>query len=86
MSYKILFTKQAQKDYEKILKSNYKEKLYKLLSIIESNPLQPSCEKLVDLPNTYSKRINVQHRLVYVVHEEEKTVVVVRLWTHYGDN
>ena len=86
MSYKIAFTKQAQKDYVKVTASQYKEKVFRLLSVLEDNPFQPTWEKLVDLENTYSRRINIQHRLVYQIIEEEQTVKIIRMWTHYGDN
>lgn len=86
MSYKIAFTKQAQKDYVKVTASQYKEKVFRLLSVLEDNPFQPPWEKLVDLENTYSRRINIQHRLVYQIIEEEQTVKIIRMWTHYGDN
>ena len=86
MTYKILFTKQAEKDFEKIEQSQYKGKVYRLLSAIEQDPFSPPCEKLIDLPDTYSRRINIQHRLVYRIKEEKKTIVIIRMWTHYGDN
>lgn len=86
MSYRILFTNQAKKDYEKIKTSNLKEKAFRLLSQLKENPLQPPLEKLTDKESTYSKRINLQHRLVYQICEDEKTVKVIRMWTHYGDN
>ena len=86
MSYKIAFTKQAQKDYVKVTASQHKEKVFRRLSVLEDNPFQPPWEKLVDLENTYSRRINIQHRLVYQIIEEEQTVKIIRMWTHYGDN
>lgn len=86
MSYKIVFTKQAEKDLKKIATSPLKEKALRLLRILKENPLQPPYEKLNDLINTYSRRINLQHRLVYQIFEEEETVKVIRMWTHYGDN
>ena len=86
MSYKLVFTKQAQKDLEKIKKSNLKEKALLLLRSVCEDPLQPPIEKLTGLEFTYSKRINLQHRLVYQIYEEEQTVKVLRMWTHYGDN
>lgn len=84
--YKIVFTKQAQKDYEKILNSNLKTKVYNILSVLESSPLSPPKEKLLGFENVYSKRINIQHRLVYQIFEQEKTIKIIRMWTHYGDN
>lgn len=86
MSYKIVFTKQAVKDMQKVSASPLKKKVFNLLEILELSPLQPPCEKLIDQVNTYSKRINLQHRLVYRVDEEQKCVVIIRTWTHYGDN
>lgn len=87
MSYKILFTKQAQKDYEKIKASDIRHKAFTLLSQLEENPLQPPLEKLAgNLQGAYSKRLNLQHRLVYRIDEDIKTVVILRMWTHYGDN
>lgn len=86
MSYKIVFTKQARKDYEKILMSNLKSKVFSILNVLEANPLQPPYEKLTNQVNTYSKRINLQHRVVYEIFENEKIVKIIRMWTHYGDN
>lgn len=87
MTYKILFTKQAQKDYEKIKASTLKNKVYDLLTLLKTDPLHPPVEKLVgDLQGAYSRRINLQHRLVYRIDEDIKTVVILRMWTHYGDN
>lgn len=87
MSYKIVFTKQAAKDFQNILSSPLKSKVARLLSVLETDPQQPPYEKLVgDLAGAYSRRINLQHRLVYRIDEEIKTVVVLRMWTHYGDN
>ena len=86
MSYTILFTKQAKKDLEKVSVSNLKEKAFRLLSVLKENPYEPPLEKLTGKENVYSKRINVQHRLVYEIFETEKAVKVLRMWTHYGDN
>ena len=86
--WKLVFTKQAQKDAKKLAASGLKEKAQKLLEIVAKDPFQapPSCEKLVgDLAGAWSRRINIQHRLVYQVLEEEKTVKIIRMWTHYGD-
>lgn len=87
MSFKIVFTRQAQKDAKKINAAGLKKNTQKLLEILEQNPYQtpPPYEKLVgDLAGLYSRRINVQHRLVYQVYEKEKTVKVLRMWTHYA--
>lgn len=86
MKYEIVFTKQAEKDFNKILTSNLKNKVANLLNTLETNPKQLPYEKLVDKENTFSKRINLQHRLVYQIIEEEKTIKIIRMWTHYGDN
>lgn len=80
------FTKQALKDTKKINSAGLKDKTIKLLDILENNPYQnpPSSEKLVgDLSGAYSRRINIQHRLVYQVYDDLKTVKVIRMWTHY---
>ena len=85
----IKFTKNAEKD-KKLLKSvGLEERVKKLLNLIAKNPFQnpPSYEKLVgDLEGYYSRRINLQHRLVYKVYEDINTVVVHSMWSHYGDN
>ena len=86
MSYTIIFTKQAQKDLQKVATSNFKNKVFRLLDTLEKNPFEPPYEKLVDHDATYSRRINIQHRLVYKIEENEKMVVIIRMWTHYGDN
>lgn len=86
MSYEILFTKQAEKDLEKIAASPYKGKAFRLLSTLENDPFVPPYEKLIDLDGTYSRKINIQHRLVYKIYEEEKTIVIIRMCTHYSEN
>jgi len=86
VSWKIVFTKVAQKDAKKIKRVDLKAKVKKLLIIIKENPFQnpPSYEKLVgDLSGAYSRRINIQHRLVYQVLTDEKIVKIIRIWTHY---
>lgn len=86
MKWSLVYTKQAQKDARKLAASGLKKKAKELLDIIEADPFQnpPSYEKLVgDLAGAYSRRINIQHRLVYQVLEEEHVVKVLRLWTHY---
>lgn len=80
------YTKQAQKDARKLASSGLKAKAQTLLAILEEDPWQnpPPFEKLVgDLSGAYSRRINIQHRLVYQVLEAEKAVKILRLWTHY---
>ena len=86
MTWRLLYTAQAQKDAKKIAASNLKQKVEVLLSILQGNPFQtpPPYEKLVgDLEGAYSRRINIQHRLVYQVLKKIKTVKVIRMWTHY---
>ena len=86
MSWKLYYTKQAQKDARKLASSGLKSKAQKLLRIIEQDPYQkpPPYEKLMgDLAGAYSRRINIQHRLVYQVLEDDKAIKVLRLWTHY---
>lgn len=86
MSWSLVFTKQAQKDAERLAASGLKDNAAKLLESIDQNLFQnpPPFEKLVgDLSGTYSRRINIQHRLVYRILEAERTVKVIRLWTHY---
>ena len=86
MTWTLHYTKQAQKDARKLASSGLKDKAQELLGIIEKNPFQtpPPYEKLVgDLAGAYSRRINIQHRLVYQVLEKEKAIKVLRLWTHY---
>lgn len=86
MTWTLYYTKQAQKDARKLASSGLKDKAQELLRVLENDPFQnqPPYEKLVgDLAGAYSRRINIQHRLVYQVLEKEKAIKVVRLWTHY---
>jgi Txe/YoeB family toxin of toxin-antitoxin system len=86
VSWSIVFTKQAQKDAKKVASSNLKPQAQLLLDIMAENPFQnpPPYEKLIgDLAGAYSRRINIQHRLVYQVYDAEKTIKVIRMWTHY---
>lgn len=86
MSWAVVFAKHAQKDAQKLAASGLKPKAQELLAVIRENPFQnpPPYEKLVgDLAGTYSRRINIQHRLVYQVLEAEHTVKVLRMWSHY---
>ncbi len=86
MSWSIVYTRQAQKDARKIASSKLKPQTQRLLEIMAKNPFQnpPPFEKLVgDLEGAYSRRINIQHRLVYQVYDAEHTVKVLRMWTHY---
>lgn len=83
---RIYYTKQAQKDAKKLASTNLKKKAEELLAIVSEDPFlnPPPDEKLVgDLSGAYSRRINIQHRLVYQVYEEEKSVKILRMWTHY---
>lgn len=87
MSWTLVYTKQAQKDAKKIATSGLKPKAKALLEIIQENSFQnpPPFEKLVgDLSGAYSRRINIQHRLVYQVYQHERTIKVIRMWTHYA--
>lgn len=86
VTWRIVYTKRAQKDAKKLSASEMKPKAEALLAILEENPFQvpPPYEKLVgDLSGAYSRRITIQHRLVYQILEEIKTVKVLRMWTHY---
>ena len=86
MSWRVVYTRHAQKDAKKIAQSNLKKKTTELISLLEQDPFQnpPQFEKLVgDLEGAYSRRINIQHRLVYQVLIEERIVKVLRMWTHY---
>jgi toxin YoeB len=81
-----VFTKQAQKDARLIARSGHRDKAEELLDILPANPRQspPPFEKLVgDLAGACSRRINIQHRLVYQILDDEHTVKVIRMWTHY---
>lgn len=86
MSWTLVYTRQAQKDAKKLSGAGLRSKAEALLKVLEANPFQapPPFEKLVgDLAGAYSRRINIHQRLVYQVLKEEKTVKVLRLWTHY---
>jgi Txe/YoeB family toxin of toxin-antitoxin system len=86
VTWKLVYTSQAQKDARKLASAGLKPKAQALLELLESDPFQkpPPFEKLVgDLVGACSRRINIQHRLVYQVLESEKVVIVLRLWTHY---
>lgn len=86
MTYRLAYTKQAVKDAKKLKGSSLAPKARRLLDILARDPFQspPAFEKLLgDLEGAYSRRINIQHRLVYQVLEKEKIVKVIRMWTHY---
>ena len=84
--WRVVFSRQAQKDAKKLASSGLKVKAQQLLDVLATDPLAnpPRVEKLVgDLAGCYSRRINIQHRLVYEVHTDERVVHVLRMWTHY---
>ena len=86
MTWQIVFTKQAQKDAKKLAAAGLKGKAIELLEIIREDPFRssPRFEKLVgDLAGAYSRRINIQHRLIYEVLEQERIIKIIRMWTHY---
>ncbi len=84
--WQVVFTKQAQKDAKKIARSGLKPNAERLLQILKKDPYRtpPPYEKLLgDLSGAFSRRINIQHRLIYQILDEIKTVKVIRMWTHY---
>ena len=84
--YRIIFNKKAEKDLKTIAKTPLKKQLYNLLEVLEKDPASPPYEKLQGtLKGLYSRRINIQHRLVYEIDEENKTIKILSAWTHYGD-
>ena len=86
MTWKLVYTKQAQEDAKKLASSGLKPKAQKLFALLAEDPNRkpPPFEKLMgDLAGAYSRRINIQHRLVYQVLEDERVVKVLRLWSHY---
>jgi len=86
VSWRIVFTKRAQRDAKKLSASNLKAKAEAIIQILRDNPylVPPPYEKLVgDLAGAYSRRINIQHRIVYQVLDDENTIKVIRMWTHY---
>lgn len=86
-AWRVVFTPQAQKDARKLARAGLRARAERLLAILRQNPFQapPPFEKLVgDLSGAFSRRINIQHRLVYQVLEKERVVKVLRMWTHYG--
>lgn len=88
MSWSLVYTRQAQKDAARAAKAGLRPKVEALLAVLAKNPFQnpPPYKALVgDLQGAYSRRISWQHRLVYQVYAAEKTVKVIRLWTHYGE-
>ena len=84
MSWQIILSKQAKKDARKIAASCLKPQAQKILTILQNNPYQPPYEKLVgNLQGYYSRRINIQHRLVYEILETERVVKILKMWSHY---
>jgi len=84
--WEIVYSRQAIKDSKKIIESKLENRVKKLIGILENDPFQaePPYEKLIgDLSGAYSRRINIQHRLVYQIFLKEKTVRILRMWTHY---
>jgi len=84
--YKLVYTKQAQKDAKKLTQSNLRKDAEKILDILKEDPLKkysPYKRLLGDLSGSFSRRINIQHRIVYQVYEKEKIVKIIRMWTHY---
>lgn len=82
----IVYSKQSFKDYEKLKQyPKLLDKVKSLIKLLEINPFEtpPSYEKLIGFENVYSRRINLQHRLVYEVRKEDNVVVIIRMWTHY---
>lgn len=88
VEYKIIYSKFALKDAKKLSSANLANKAKELLVILKMNPFQnpPPYEKLVgNLSGAYSRRINIQHRLIYQVKEDEKLIRILRMWSHYGE-
>jgi toxin YoeB len=86
VSWRLVFTKQAQKDAKKIAQAGLKPQANRLLDLLREDPYRnpPPCEKLMgDLSGAYSRRINIQHRLIYQILKDIHTVKVIRMWTHY---
>jgi Txe/YoeB family toxin of toxin-antitoxin system len=84
--WRVVFTKQAQKDAKKLSFDGLRPKAEKLIEILRENRYQapPPFEKLLgDLSGAFSRRINIQHRIVYQIHDDEQVVKVIRMWTHY---
>ena len=86
VKWKLVYTKQAQKDAKKLSAANLRDKAVKILGILEENPYQssPPFEKLTgDLTGAYARRINIQHRIVYQIIEKQRIVKIIRMYTHY---
>jgi len=88
VKYKVIYSKQALKDAKKLSSANLAKKAQELIKLIKENPFKkpPPYEKLIgNLYGSYSRRINIKHRIVYEVREDQKLIRVSRMWTHYGD-
>lgn len=86
MNWRLVFTRQAQRDAKKIAESGLKPQASKLLAILQNNPYQsptPYAKLVGDLTGAFSRRINIQHRLICQVFDDSKTVKIIRMWTHY---
>jgi toxin YoeB len=84
VNWQVVLSKQAAKDAKRLSNSGLKDKAQAILIILQENPFEPPYEKLLgNLRGYYSRRINIQHRIVYEVIEEEQTVRILRMWTHY---
>jgi len=84
MRYNVRFSNRGSKDYDKVKRSPLIKKANKILDILENDPYSPPFEKLVDnLKGKYSRRLNIQHRIVYEIRESERVVVILSMWTHY---
>jgi len=84
VNWQVILTKQAVKDAKKIAASGLKKNAQKLIETLERNPYEPPYEKLIgNLQGYYSRRINIQHRLVYAIDEEKRIIKILKMWTHY---
>jgi toxin YoeB len=84
VNWQVILSKQAAKDAKRLSNSGLKDKAQEILAVLQENPFEPPYEKLLgNLRGYYSRRINIQHRIVYEVIEEEQTVRILRMWTHY---
>ena len=84
MTWKIVLSQQAAKDAQKIAVSGLKNNIQKLLDVLQKNSYEPLYEKLVgDMQRYYSRRINIQHRLVYQIFDQQKVIKILRMWSHY---
>lgn len=84
MRWKVVLSKQAVKDTQKIAAAGLKQKVERLVEVLQDNPYTPPYEKLVgDMQGFYSRRINIQHRLIYQIVEEQQTIKILRMWSHY---